>query len=214
MTRHWKTVQRALALAEAVIPCDADFLRFVEGQRPDLVLVTPLVEFGSYQTEYVKCGHRLGVPVLYLPFSWDNLTNRGLIRVAPDRTLVWNVHQQREAVDFHGVAPEAIVVTGAPRFDEFFEMRPASEPRRLLRLPGARPLAASAVVPVLVRLRGPTRTRVRSRVGRRDPARRARHLAGALFDSGAAAPGVSRGVEHGWPVGSSRAWPCGRRSRR
>jgi len=39
-----------------------------------------LVAFRSYQTEYVKCGHRLGVPVLYLLFSWDNLTNRGSIR--------------------------------------------------------------------------------------------------------------------------------------
>ena len=127
MTRHWKTVQRALAVAEAVIPCDPDFQRFVEEQRPDVVLVTPLVEFGSYQTEYVKCAHRLGIRVLYLPFSWDNLTNRGLIRVAPDRTLVWNTHQRREAVDLHGMPPESIVVTGAPRFDEFFEMHPASE---------------------------------------------------------------------------------------
>ena len=53
MTRHWKTVQRALELAEAVVPCDPDFQRFMEAQQPDLVLVTPLVEFGSYQTEYV-----------------------------------------------------------------------------------------------------------------------------------------------------------------
>ena len=97
MTRHWKTVQRAWRLAEAVVPCDPEIQKFVEAQKPDMVLVTPLVEFGSYQTEYVKCAHRIGVPVLYLPFSWDNLTNRGLIRVAPDRTLVWNAHQRREA---------------------------------------------------------------------------------------------------------------------
>src|SRR5687768_7565831 len=60
LTRHWRSVQRLLAAAEAVIPCDADFQQFVEAQRPDLMLVTPLVEFGSYQTEYVKCAHRLG----------------------------------------------------------------------------------------------------------------------------------------------------------
>ena len=127
MTQHWKMVQRALELAEAVVPCDPDFQQFVEAQKPDMVLVTPLVEFGSYQTEYVKCAHRIGVPILYLPFSWDNLTtNRGLIRVAPDRTLVWNEHQRREAIELHGVSPQSIVVTGAPRFDEFFEMTPAS----------------------------------------------------------------------------------------
>lgn len=126
MAGHWRKAQRALALAEAVIPCGAEYRAFIEAQRPDLMLVTPLVEFGSYQTEYVKGAHELGIPVLYLPFSWDNLTNRGLIRVTPDRTLVWNEHQQREAVAFHGVPPASVVVTGAPRFDEFFEMAPAT----------------------------------------------------------------------------------------
>jgi hypothetical protein len=126
LTRHWKLVQRALALAEAVTPCDPDFRQFIEAQAPDLVLVTPLVEFGSYQTDYVKCAHQLGVPVAFLPFSWDNLTNRGLIRVAPDRALVWNAHQKREAVELHDVPADRVIVTGAPRFDDFFVMKPTS----------------------------------------------------------------------------------------
>jgi hypothetical protein len=126
MVRHWRMVQRALALAETITPCDAAFLRVVSAQTPDLVLVTPLVDFGSYQTDYVKCAHQLGVPVAYLPFSWDNLTNRGLIRVAPDRVLVWNVNQQREAIEFHGVPAGRVVITGAPRFDQFFAMRPST----------------------------------------------------------------------------------------
>jgi hypothetical protein len=126
LQRNWRLAQRALALAERVIPADPGFLTFITAQSPDLILVTPLVEFGSYQTDYVKCAHRLGIPVGYLPFSWDNLTNRGLIRVAPDRTLVWNRHQQREAVDMHGLPPDGVVVTGAPRFDEFFAMRPTT----------------------------------------------------------------------------------------
>lgn len=121
--RHWRVVQGALALAEAVAPCDPAFRRFMEAQAPDLALVTPLVEFGSYQTDYVKCAHRLGVPIVFLPFSWDNLTNRGLIRVPPDRALVWNAQQQGEAVELHGMPPERVVVTGAPRFDDFFAMR-------------------------------------------------------------------------------------------
>ena len=143
MTRHWKIVQRALELTEAVVPCDPDFQQFVEAQKPDMMLVTPLVEFGSYQTEYVKCAHRLGVPVLYLPFSWDNLTNRGLSRVAPDRTLVWNEHQRREAIELHGVSPQSIVVTGAPRFDEFFEMTPSSTRAAFCGAAGLDPSPAS-----------------------------------------------------------------------
>ncbi len=90
------------------------------------MLITPLVDYGSYQTDYVKSAHRLGVPVVFPPFSWDNLTNRGLVRVEPDRMLVWNDIQKQEAVDLHGVSPERVTITGAPRFDDFFAMRPST----------------------------------------------------------------------------------------
>jgi hypothetical protein len=126
LRRHWRVVRRALAIAEAVMPTDRYFELFLKAERADLLLVTPLVDFGSYQTDYVKAAHRIGLPVAFVPFSWDNLTNRGLIRVPPDRVLVWNEIQKREAVDMHGVPADRVVVTGAPRFDEFIAMRPST----------------------------------------------------------------------------------------
>jgi hypothetical protein len=142
LRRNWRLAQRALALAERAMPPDRYFELFLKAERADLLLVTPLVDFGSYQTDYVKAAHRIGLPVAYLPFSWDNLTNRGLIRVPPDRVLVWNDIQKREAVEMHGVPADRVVVCGAPRFDEFFAMGP-STPRdvfaRLAGLPDERP---------------------------------------------------------------------------
>jgi hypothetical protein len=126
LRRHWRAAQRALAVAEAVMPTERYFELFLQAERAELLLVTPLIDFGSYQTDYVKAAHRIGLPVAFLPFSWDNLTNRGLIRVAPDRVLVWNEHQRREAVELHGVPADRVVITGAPRFDEFFELRPST----------------------------------------------------------------------------------------
>ena len=126
LASRWRLLERALALAEDAIPSERLFDLFITYERPDLVLVTPLVDYGSYQTDYVKSAHRLGVPVVFVPFSWDNLTNRGLIRVQPDRVLVWNEIQKREAVELHGVTPARVVVTGAPRFDAFFAMRPST----------------------------------------------------------------------------------------
>ena len=126
LRRHWRLAQRGLALAESVMPVEPYFASFLKAERADLLLVTPLVDFGSYQTDYVKAAHRLGLPVAFLPFSWDNLTNRGLIRVPPDRVLVWNANQQREAVDLHGVPADRVVIVGAPRFDEFFAMQPST----------------------------------------------------------------------------------------
>ena len=123
LKRRWRLLDRALGAAEDLIPSDRVAERFIRTRRPDVVLVTPLIEFGSHQTDYVKAAHALGVPVAFLPYSWDNLTVKGLVRVVPDRVLVWNQIQKREAVELHGVPPERIVVTGAPRFDEFFALR-------------------------------------------------------------------------------------------
>lgn len=124
--RHWRLGARALAVCEELIPTDAGFEAFLREERPDLILVTPLVTFESYQTDYVKAAHRLGVPVVFLPFSWDNLTNKGLMRVRPDRVLVWNEVQRREAIDLHGCPPETVNVTGAARFDDFFARTPST----------------------------------------------------------------------------------------
>jgi hypothetical protein len=121
-----RLVKLALAMAETLVPSERYYELFIRSHAPDVMLVTPLIDFGSYQTDYVKSAHRLGIPVAFLPFSWDNLTNRGLVRIAPDRVLVWNEHQMREAVTYHDVPSNRVVVTGAPRFDDFFAMRPST----------------------------------------------------------------------------------------
>lgn len=113
-----------LGLMEATVPSDGAIEAFLRAEQPDVVLVTPLVSIGSYQADYVKSARALGVPVAFPVFSWDNLSTKGLIHVPPDRVIVWNEWQRTEAVEMHRVPAEQVVVTGAPRFDEFFAMRP------------------------------------------------------------------------------------------
>jgi hypothetical protein len=124
--RNWKVLTLALKLAEELIPSDEAFERFLESEHPDIVLITPLVDFIVYPTDYVKSAHKLGLPIAYLLWSWDNLTSKGMIRVIPDRAMVWNQIQKWEAVRLHGVPADRVVVTGAPRFDRFFALRPAT----------------------------------------------------------------------------------------
>ena len=126
LRRRWRLARAALELAEDLVPSEPYYEMFIRSHAPDVVLVTPLIDFGSYQTDYVKSAHRLGIPVGFMPFSWDNLTNRGLVRIAPDRVLVWNEYQKREAVRHHRVPENTVVVVGAPRFDDFFAMCPST----------------------------------------------------------------------------------------
>ena len=141
--RHWRLASSALAMGESLIPADPGFEAFLEEERPDLLLVTPLVTFESYQTDYVKAAHRLGIPVAFIPFSWDNLTNKGLMRIHPDRVLVWNEIQRTEAIELHGCAADSVIVTGAARFDDFFANTPSTSRGELLEplgLDPARPM--------------------------------------------------------------------------
>jgi len=98
-----------------------------------------MVGIGFTQADFVKGARSLGIPSGMLVFSWDNLSNKGLIHEMPDRVLVWNDTQLREAVKLHKCPPEHIVITGAPRFDEFFEMQPASTRAEFCQLAGLDP---------------------------------------------------------------------------
>lgn len=143
LKRRWRLIERIAATAEWLTPPDPQFLDFMRAHVPDMVLVTPLVDFGSYQTDYVKSANHLGVPVLYLIYGWDNLTSKGRIRAMPDRVLVWNREQRSEAIEYQDLPGDRVAVTGAPRFDAFFRMQ-CSTPREeffgALGLDPARPL--------------------------------------------------------------------------
>ena len=119
-----KNLDKLLALVERTIPSATVLEDFLKAEQPDLLLVSPLVNLGSYQADFVKSAKALHIPVVYPVFSWDNLSTKGLIHVQPDGVIVWNERQRTEAVEMHGVSPERIAVTGAPRFDEFFAMTP------------------------------------------------------------------------------------------
>ena len=120
-----RTTGAFLAL-ERAIPSSPEIERYLEEQRPDAVLVTPLVDVGSAQADFLKSAQALGIPSALCVASWDNLSGKGLIKPRPDRVVVWNETQRREAVELHGIPARRIVVTGAQRYDEWFTRRPST----------------------------------------------------------------------------------------
>jgi hypothetical protein len=123
-----QTVQRllrALAAIERGIPISRPLAAFLDEHRPDLVIVSPLVDVASDQVDVVRAARAAGIRTAVAVASWDNLTNKGLLRVQPDGVLVWNEAQQREAAELHGVPPERVLVTGAQLFDKWFHKSPS-----------------------------------------------------------------------------------------
>jgi hypothetical protein len=127
---------------ERAFPIRAEILDLFDRHTPDLLVVTPLLYFGSQQADYIRAANGRGVPSVLCVGSWDHLTTKGLIHEIPDRLVVWNEAQRDEAERFHGVARDRVVVTGAQAYDHWFAARPSTSRDEFcarVRLPAARP---------------------------------------------------------------------------
>ena len=121
---------------ERAVPDDPAIRAFIEEQRPDLVLLTPLISLGSSQIDYLRAARALGIPTALCVWSWDHLSSKALIREWPDRVIVWNETQKREAIELHGLPGERVVVTGAQCFDQWFERQPSRTRAEFCRTAG------------------------------------------------------------------------------
>jgi len=133
-----RTLARLRRLEQA-IPTSRRVTGYVAEQRPDVVLASPVIEFASSQVEYLKSARRLGVRTGICVASWDNLTGKGLLRFVPDRVFVWNEIQRRELEEMHGIPGDRVVLTGAQRFDDWFDRRPSTAPQEFAQKVGLSP---------------------------------------------------------------------------
>ena len=115
---------RVLALLERAVPRQAGVDDFIADRKADVLLITPLIELGSPQLDYLRAARALGIHSALCVWSWDHLSSKALIRVVPDRVIVWNDTQRDEASRFHGVPADRVVVTGAQCFDQWFDRPP------------------------------------------------------------------------------------------
>jgi hypothetical protein len=134
-----RRVIRAAAQFERGIPTAPQIDAYIRDQSPDVVLVTSLVKLASPQVEYLKSARKLGIPAGTCVASWDNLTNKGLLKWVPEQVFVWNEVQRSEASALHGVPPERVTATGAQLFDTWFERKPSTSREDFMRRAGLDP---------------------------------------------------------------------------
>ena len=138
-----RLIARLLDAIDHALPPSRAIERFVDEQRPDLVVITPLVGVvASSQLDLLRSVRARRIPSAVCVWSWDHLSSKAIIRDVPDRLFVWNDVQKREALEMHAVPPERVVVTGAQCFDRWFDRLPSrnrTEFARRVGLPDERP---------------------------------------------------------------------------
>ena len=130
---------RALKAFERALPVSAALRAYLERERPDLVVLTSLTYSRSQQLDVLRAARSLGIPVAAAIMSWDHLSSKALLHVAPDVVIVWNDVQRQEAVEMHGLPAERIVSTGAQCYDQWFGRTPARDRETFCRSVGLRP---------------------------------------------------------------------------
>ena len=133
-----RVVERLLMAAERAIPVCRPIAEFLDDHAPDVVLVSPLIDAASEQVDWIKAARAKGIRSAACVASWDNLTNKGLLRVEPDLVMVWNEVQKREAVEYHYFPEHKIVATGAQLFDRWFMTRVTRERKAFCERVGLR----------------------------------------------------------------------------
>ena len=118
---------KALATLERAVPRQIGVDEYIGEHRADVLLITPLIELGSPQIDFVRAARALGIHSALCVWSWDHLSSKALIRVVPDKVIVWNEVQRQEAERFHGVAADRVIVTGAQCFDQWFDRPPTRD---------------------------------------------------------------------------------------
>jgi hypothetical protein len=118
-------VADTLVRCDELLPSSEALDAFLRDQAPDALLLASVTNPGSPQMDYLKAARRLRIPVAMCVFSWDHLSGKSWIRIAPDRVLVWNDTQRDEAIGQHGLPAERVEVTGAQCWDQWFDRQPS-----------------------------------------------------------------------------------------
>jgi hypothetical protein len=115
---------RGLTRFERMMPTSEAMLRYLQTHSPDVVVLASLTYSRSQQVDLLKAARALRIPVSAAIMSWDHLSSKALLHLAPDQIVVWNDVQKREAVEMHGLPAERIVLTGAQCYDDWFTRTP------------------------------------------------------------------------------------------
>jgi hypothetical protein len=82
-------LRAALRAIERAVPIDPVLDAFFRSHRPDVVLLTPLIDLGSPQLDLLKSANAQALRTVLCVGSWDHLSSKALIWILPDLITVF-----------------------------------------------------------------------------------------------------------------------------
>ena len=117
---------RALNLLEQSTRSAAIYHQYLREHAPDVVVLTPMIVLKTAQLDLARAALELGIRNVFAVASWDHLSSKGDLTFQPQRVIVWNEVQKREAVELQHLDGERVIITGSQIFDDWFVKTPST----------------------------------------------------------------------------------------
>ena len=118
-----RSVRRTARFLDRLLVRRTPFGPLFERYHPDAVMLAHL--FDDAEIAILREARRRAVPVIGFVNSWDKLTGRAMLRLLPDKLIVFNGIVREEAVRFADMDGRDIFVGGLPHYDRYVTNRPS-----------------------------------------------------------------------------------------
>jgi len=95
-----------------------EFESYFEKYKPDLVFLANLFE--DFEIDFLKTAKKHAVKSIGLINSWDRVTARCIIRLLPDKLIVFNSTLHQELLETNDVRNTEVYISGLPQYDKHF----------------------------------------------------------------------------------------------
>lgn len=129
-------VRIARFLDEALVSSRAYDALFAE-YRPDAVFLSNL--FDEQEVHCLRAAKKFGVPSVGFINSWDKASGRCILRLLPDKLVVFNDIVKEEMMQYDYVPEADIFVGGIPQYDPYFGVLPSVPREEFFRFLGCDP---------------------------------------------------------------------------
>jgi hypothetical protein len=120
-------VRKIARLFDFLLVSDATYAKYFDTYKPDLVFLAHL--FDEPEIALLREAKKRKVKSIGFVNSWDKITSRCIMRLLPDKAIVFNELVKQELITYNEMSAEDIYVSGLPQYDYFYtpEKYPAPE---------------------------------------------------------------------------------------
>ena len=111
-------VKRFVRWLDLITINKSKFSFYFDKYRPNLIFATDI--FHVDDVHFLAEAKSRGIVTIGMVRSWDNITNKGLFRIKPDKLIVHNEIVKDEAIKYEAMSSKDIFVSGLPQFDCYF----------------------------------------------------------------------------------------------